>query len=68
MSLPEQWYAGSEKYLYQGFMLTKNSTQNLHLLQYNIGFAKKNKIFNTKLKIFILVGIFTELSHKKIKT
>lgn len=42
-------------------------TQNLHLLQDNIRLTKQNKDFNTKLKIFTLVGIVTELSQEKIK-
>lgn len=49
-------------------LLRTQKTQNLHLLQDNIGLTKQNKDFNTKLKIFILIGIFTELSHEKIKT
>lgn len=43
-------------------------TQNLHLLQDNIGLTKQNEDFKTKLKIFTPVGIFTDLSHEKIKT
>lgn len=48
--------------------LRTQKTQNLHLLQDNIGLTKQNKDFSTELKIFTLVGIFTELSHEKIKT
>lgn len=48
--------------------LRTQKTQNLHLLQDNIGLAKQNKDFNTKLKIFTPVGRFTELSHEKMKT
>lgn len=53
----------------QGIYVPKElRKQNLHLLQDNTGFAKQNKDFDTKLKIFTLVGIFTELSHEKNKT
>lgn len=48
--------------------LRTEKTQNLHLLQDNIRLTKQNKDFNTKLKICILVGIFTDLNHEKIKT